>query len=225
MEGDEVDRVNLIPAPRREAKACRAHVRTLAGVLTVYTVLMLGFYATCYALSDSDTEATFHEMREIADSAKQSNTESRLLRGTIAEARQELAAAHAVARHPDWSLLLAVLADTVTDHVVLDRCVLSPVDVEEADTFEDNEDPSGVSEEDKARRALAARLKRGYRLELSGRAKTQAAVSKFVLRLEKVRLFDSVKMIKTSRQSSGDSQAVAFEIECSLSARKGPTGR
>ena len=221
--------MNLIPGPRREARACRAHVRTLAAVLTVYTVLMLGFYAACYALSDSDTEATFQEMREIADSAKQSNAEIRQLRGTIAAAREELTAARALAKHPDWSLLLAVLADTVTDQIVLHRCILTPMADDETGASGGDEgeadDDSEPSEEDKARRALAERLGRSYRLEVSGQAKTQAAVSQFVLCLEKVQLFDAVRMIKTSRQSSSSSQAVAFDVECSLTTKKRTTGR
>lgn len=218
--------VNLIPAPRREAKTRRTHLRALTVGLAVYVSVMLAAYGVCYALSDGDTEATFREMRHIAAKARISGKEIRSLRAAIAETEKELTATRAVARHPDWSLLLTVLAGTVAEEIVLQRCVLNPVEGKESEPGDVEERPSSEGQEEAdGRDALAERLKRSYRLEVGGFARTQAAVSHFVLRLEKIHLFDHVKLIKTNRQVFRNKQAVAFQLECSLDGRKRTASR
>jgi len=218
-----VQPVNLIPAPRREARARRAHLRLLTVGLTAYAVFLLAGYVMCYAFSDEETEAAFRDMRDVAARARQSDEEMRSLRAEIAQAKRELAAAQAVARHPDWSLLLAILTHAVPEEVVLRRCMLAPVEEPDREKGGSQDSAGGLwSRQDGADPpgALAASLNRSYRLEVGGFARTQAAVSSFVLRLEKIGLFDQVKLIKTSRRVFLEGQAVAFELECSLDGKR-----
>lgn len=227
MEDERVQRVNLIPAPRREARARRAHLRLLTVVLTAYGVLVAAGYVACYALSDEETEAAFREMHEVAARAKDSDQEIRSLHTTITETQRELAAARAVARHPDWSLLLTLMADSVPDEVVLRRCVLAPVrreDRGDGDPQDDGTDSSEKGSQD-SQAILMESLNRSYRLQVGGFAMTQGAVSHFVLRLEKIGLFDQVKLIKTNRQLFLNGQAVAFELECVLRGRRRTASR
>jgi Tfp pilus assembly protein PilN len=191
--------------------------------MTVYGVLLLAGYVMCFAFSDEETEAAFRDMRNVAARARELDREIRSLRAEIAGTKRELAAAQAVAGHPDWSLLLAVLAHAVPEEVVLRRCVLTPVEEDDREAADSQDTVAGLwSGEDGAdgRGALAASLNRSYRLEVGGFARTQAAVSQFVLRLEKIALFDQVKLIKTNRQLFLEGQAVAFELECSLDGRR-----
>jgi hypothetical protein len=97
----------------------------------------------------------------------------------------------AVGRRADWSVLLALLAETTRDEVVLRRCRLS----------------AGAG------RAPRVGPPRGT-LEVDGFGSTQSAVSDFVLRLEHTQLFRYVKLIETRREPLGTGFAVAFRIEC-----------
>ena len=53
-------------------------------------------------------------------------------------------------------------------------------------------------------------------LGLSGLGLSQAAVSQFVLKLERTGLFARVALIDTSRAALDRTDAIAFRIECSL---------
>jgi len=61
---------------------------------------------------------------------------------------------------------------------------------------------------------------RAFRLDLAGLAQSQSAVSQFVLRLEKARVFDEVRLVQTGRKPFLKGEAVAFQLECSLTGKK-----
>ena len=56
----------------------------------------------------------------------------------------------------------------------------------------------------------------GFLLGLRGYGRSQAAVAKFVLRLEQTGLFQEVKTLKRTREAFLDAEAVAFRLECLL---------
>lgn len=206
--------VNLIPAPRREAKARKEHLRKWMVAGAAYAVVILLGYLACFIFSDADSEAVFRDLKQVASDIEQTDERMRSLASAIAETQRKLSAAQAVARHPDWSLLLGILADSLADEVVLERCTLIPI-----------EDDCGPAEGDSSDEAeapdpLAASLRRSFRCDVTGYARTQTGVSRFILRLENIHLFDRVKLVKTARQSFLNGQAVAFELECSLDGAK-----
>ena len=58
----------------------------------------------------------------------------------------------------------------------------------------------------------------GFVLAFLGLAQSQADVSRFVLRLEEISLFESVKLVDARREPFLDGHAVRFGIECVLGA-------
>lgn len=203
--------MNLIPAPRREARARRRHLRALGAIAVPYAVVVLAGYAACLALSDDGGEAIARQMARTQAEVSEHRREAQRLGAQVATVRRELAATRSIARHPDWSLLLAVLAETLSDELVLERCALEPVEPPPAKA-RDAPDPDGPD-------AMAERLRRSYRLHVTGVAKAQTAVSRFVLRLEKIRLFDSVRLVHTARRTFLGGRAVSFELECTLDGK------
>jgi hypothetical protein len=206
--------VNLIPAGRREARARRRHLRRLGAVVAVCAVAVLGGYVACYALDDGEGSRLLGEARGEVERLGVAHEEMRSLRRQISDARRKLAAARMRVRHPDWSLLLAMLAGHVSDELILERCCLRPVEPGSQDagrTPAPGAVPGGT--------APAGQVER-YVLELTGLARSQTAVSQFVLRLEKSGVFREVRQVKTHRREFRNAKVVGFHVECSLSGER-----
>ena len=207
--------VNLIPASRREAKALRRRLRLWAGVLAIYGPLAVAGYAACWVFAGGGREADPHRQAvgKLSADIQAAGREVRRTRAQIDQGLLKLRAQRAVVRHPDWSFLLAALGAAVGDEVVLERCTLSPLDAAGA---------RGSDAPPPRARSPAAAPEPGYRLDVVGIARSAPAVSRYVLRLENTRLFDRVRLAKTSRQPFLDAEAVGFHLECVLGAPGGP---
>lgn len=187
-------------------------------MLGAYAVVVLAGYAACLALSEDLPQDSRREIQDVEDQVETSSRAIRSLRAQIAAAQQALAIARAVGRHPDWSLLLTMLADSLAGEIVLEHCLLEPVEAEPPAPPAETEEESEADDEPPTTRAEP----QAFRLELSGFAKSQTAVSGFILRLEKTGLFDEVRLVKTARQEFLEQKAVAFELECSLGGKERP---
>ena len=200
--------VNLIPAHRRDAQHRRRRVRIWIGLCAVYGLLLTVGYGACYAKwgggGDDLDQQLIHTQTQI-DSADM--TIQRL--GTqLTEVRMEMEAVQAVAEQPDWSVLLALLAKVRGEDVVLKRCEVQPTRrAEPTASAADNQTPQEPTAD------------RSFLIRLVGYARSQAAVSKFVLRLEDARLFDHVTVMRTTREPFLEDQAVAFHLQCMLGTK------
>ena len=204
-----MENANLIPKSRREAQARRIRLRRWARGLPVYGGLLLAAYVACWALSGDDREASAAQLRSAIDRIRRAGDEIQSLRRKIEVTQRQITTARAAAKHPDWSLLLTMLADRLGDDVVLSRCQLEPVEADGSQPDAGPEGPPGADGHE------------SYRLHLSGLARTQAAASQFVLGLEQTGLLDSVGLVKTERREFGDGQAVAFELVCLINQKGG----
>ena len=197
-------RDNLIPARRREKRYRIRRVQKWATALGAYGVLLICAYVACFAFGQDDSGAIVKEMSETTERFRASAKQIHELRESVTESSQRLAAVRVLAQNPDWSLLLAMVANNLTKEVVLDRCSLAPVD-------------AGIDADPPA--SGEAVIYQRYLLDLSGFGQSQTSVSQFVLRLEKSSLFESVRLIKTQKRNFMDGQAVSFRLECELSGR------
>jgi hypothetical protein len=55
---------------------------------------------------------------------------------------------------------------------------------------------------------------------MRGIARSAAGSSKFVTRLEQMQFFDEVKLLRTSRETFLNGEAVGFEIECTFGQQR-----
>ena len=203
---------NLIPAARREAKQRRARQRVWIIICCLYGALLVAGYGICHALLGTDDQTIDHQARKAAARAESFQRRLAGLQAKLDEARRKLEANLAVGDQPDWSVLLTLLADTLDDDLVLSQCRIQP---------------PGYAQKAKGPRLrglaeqMVARRQDQFVLTISGFGRTQAAVSRFVLRLEKTDLFDQVKLVKANREPFLTDRAVAFLVECSLGRRNG----
>jgi Tfp pilus assembly protein PilN len=190
-------------------------LRRLGAVVTVYAAAVLAAYAACYALQDGEGPRLLAEARGEVDRLGVAHEEMRSLRHQIADARRKLADAQTRTKRPDWSLLLAMLAGHVSEELILERCVLRPVRPAPPDGGSPARPGAAPGEP-----TPGGQVDR-YLLELTGLARTQTAVSRFILRLEKSGLFQEVRLVKTHRRDFRDAKVVGFRVECSLSGQGG----
>ncbi|HUU91378.1 MAG TPA: PilN domain-containing protein [Phycisphaerae bacterium] len=188
---------NFIPKHRAHARRRRRRRNLWVTAVAAYVALLLGAYASCYALWGGGGDAL--AAKQQAAEARTRNTKQAIAatQSELASEQRTLNANREVRNHPDWSLLLMLLAESMNDDVVLSQCDLKPGDP-----------PNG--------RSPQAHEANGFRLDMSGYAKTVASVSRFALELERTGLFDHVRLLKTKRQPFRSASATCFQIECLL---------
>lgn len=190
--------VNFIPMRRREARKLQARKRgwTLAAV--VYGSVLALACLVWRAAWSADARDLGHELSTVRAEVDETNRAIAQLRASLSAARQTLSLNRAVAGQPDWSQLLAIVADERGDDVVLNRVAVDAPPDTGADA------------------AKGAAVTKPLFLRVGGYGRTQGAVSQFVLRLEQTGLFESVSLIKTNREPFLATDAVAFKLDCQL---------
>lgn len=202
---------NLIPKRRRSARRRRKRIRAWAEICLAYAVVLgigCGIYRSGWPVGGDLAD----ELQAVAAQIEQSNQSITERSDDLAQARLIHAAAQRVADQPDWSVLLALIDQTLGDDIVLNRCRL------------DQMDPSGdsmalpVSNAEALDRPLDE-MPKAYTFALSGYGRDPESVAQFVLRLERLDLFGQVTAMRTSRTSFLGGTAIAFEVVCTLGPR------
>lgn len=209
--------INLIPAAVLERRRRGRRIRVWSGVTAVYGALVAGSYgafATAGRLQN-----THHRVAELARLVEQERAELTSLRDRAAEAMREADAARMMASHPDWSVLLTLLARPLTADMALESCELSRIEPPRADTG-----PAGAPPPRPATPGPDS-----FRLSLTGLARTQSQVTGYVLELERLggegpRLFQSVTLVEAKGRRISTTDVVSFRVECVLAPRASGAG-
>ncbi len=164
----------------------RAGRRWAVVVPAVTAAAVAAGWALSVALPGSRADAA--EADRTAGAATVAHARAVTVRVRVAAARQALGAAREVADQPDWSLLLADLSRRLGDDGVLSTCQLATP----------GDGHAGVT------------------LRLGGLARTQPAVTLLALRLEEANLFDRVDLLQTTPAQLGGTDAVGFQIVCTI---------
>jgi Tfp pilus assembly protein PilN len=209
--------MNLIPPRRRRAKAHRRRLRTWVAMDGIITVGLLVAAAAIY-FTQTSGPAPDSELDHVREQIDQSQRELLSVRIALAQSQQTAEAASFVSDQPDWSTLLAVLAKALGDDVYLDRCELLPISPPPSQP-----PPNLVAVKTTAMpgKPPTVALPDRVTLHLGGLARSQDAAAQFVLRLERLGIFDHVNLLQTSGQQSAGSEAVQFELDCPLRGRLG----
>jgi len=192
--------INLIPGPRRHAKACRRLMRMWVGAAVAWAVVLLAVCALSRGMIGPApaSASSAQDSEKVREDTRATRRAILTCERQIAEVRESLQSIQAIGQQPDWSVLLAVVAEKLGEDVVLEACRL-----QEAGT---------------AAKAAGDEPSIGGRFlfRLSGLSRTQPGVSEFIMRLENCGLFDQVRIVRTTRQDFLNAKAVAFELECLL---------
>ena len=117
--------------------------------------------------------------------------------------RPSAAANRAVGEQPDWSALLRLISASLGEDLVLTRCRLGP----------EGHLGRGLRKRPAPVRPSVGKRRR-FALELSGLGRSQKAITRFLLRLEKARLFEQVSLLRTAREPFLTGSAIRFDVRC-----------
>jgi Tfp pilus assembly protein PilN len=199
--------VNLIPAKRREAKAQKVRLRKWTLTLAAYLVVLLAGYFLLDRYALGNTQALRSQSKKAITELGRSRQLTQALNHELGQTGKKLQTAQEISGQPDWGTMLAILAQNTTENLVLNSCRM------------DRAQP--VDNAPKAGDAKTGPVELPVVLELGGFAKAQSDVSGYVLRLEKLGLFEKVKLVKTNRELYLNQEAVSFQLQCTLQGTGG----
>ena len=210
--------VNFIPRQRRQASARRARLRAWTIGAAAYALLCVVAIAVSGTIDVAEDPAVAMDLAQLPAQIDSSQRSLTTLKAQLAEAQAKLDAARAVAHQPDWSVLLGLLAQSVGDDIVLTTCRLEAEHTSDRTATRPPGSGVGRGADAGASAAPAPAVGPGSRftLELAGLGRTQAAVSQFVLRLERLGLFERVTIVKTGREVFGEHESIGFRLEATL---------
>jgi hypothetical protein len=190
--------VNFMPAYRTDAHTRRRRIGRWLRWGGTYLVLLGGLYAWSHSTWGGQT-VSFAAAEQLA--GRRVQVQTRLIETTRAElaaATRKLDANRVLKDLPDWSILLAALANSLNEYVVLDHCALTPLD-------ESGRQATGTPDAHGA-----------YELLISGYANTVQAASDLAVALERTRAFDQVRLLGTNQRPYVSGSAFHFRIRCTL---------
>jgi Tfp pilus assembly protein PilN len=201
--------INLLPRGRVVAMKRRARIRAWCAASGGYGLCLV--IACVLALTISVPDGSLREsISEKHVLIQSSEKELATLRQEAATVQRAIEAANAVGNHPDWRVLLQLLAHARGEQVVLERCDLKPRPA----------DPKAKA---------GAVSDTGFLLTLDGVAQSQRAASQYVLDLEDLGVFETVTLIETRpyitvRPTSAGISLIGFRVHCTLSDGRAVSG-
>jgi hypothetical protein len=196
---DNMNNVNFIPSYRRAAEQRRRRLTQWIILGVAYGVFLATAIASGYAVWGGGGAALADELENIKTQMKVTTSEMTAMRGDLDAKGKTLRAEQIVVSQPDWSLLLALLARSLSDGAVLTQCDLKP------------EVPAGA-----AATAAAQPVPASFSLRLSGYGKGLPAVLQFAQELERAGLFDQIRLVKTDPEPFMSGTAIRFQMECTM---------
>ena len=182
---------NLLPPHRIAARRQRRAVRRWVLIDGAY-LLLLAVAGAAYAWSTlGGPDAS--DSHEAATDVTRLNTTLVGLKHQIASLDTQIRSIQEVTDRPDWSLLLAAVARTLGEDIVLNA-------IEGTAATDAPIDGSP------------------QRWVIGGVGLSQGAVTRFVLRIEQLGLFAHVRLAQTAPQGFGTRVGVGFQILCDLPA-------
>jgi hypothetical protein len=204
---------NLMPAPRRQAKACRTRIRQWLVVGVAYTVMLATICIVCHRTWGLGPDPLADEISQTTDRIRTSGRTIAILQKQLVASRWKLDTFKGVGQQPDWSVVLTLLADGLGNEVVLSGCQLDEIMI----PLDSNAGSTPPPAPPGARQEKAQKM--AFVLSVSGFGRSQTAVSQFVLRMERSGLFDNVRLVSTVREPFLNAKAISFRLKCYFEGR------
>lgn len=180
---------NMLPRSLLAERATRRRIRQWLAIAAVETSLLT---VACLMLRFETSDASSGMDATIRATADQTGLMGSALaasRTELADLNRRLAITTEVARQPDWSIVLAMIAKKGADIVKLDSCQLLPGIA----------GPGGAIE---------------YRFTILAACRTQSELTRFVQDLEATRIFSRIKVVETRAVMDPDGAAgIRFTLE------------
>jgi hypothetical protein len=201
--------INLIPLYRQIKAERNRRMRWWIGLWSGYAGVLIVLVGLLYLHLGTSRDLT-HDLKQQDQQLSSLQNDTRQTQTMLLQVSQKLLSARGLLEQPDWSQLLAVLADLRGNDVVLEDVNLQLT----AEAV-----PAPTPTKSSKSKAPPPTIKTKWNLQLEGHGKTPESVSQYVLRLEATQLFDQVNLLKTNRDPIGAGEAISFSIQCPIKGR------
>ncbi len=199
--------VNLLSRHRVDALDRRRRTRAWSLALAAYGIgIFVTWSGFATAMRIPSPAVALADVQSRLDARE---TEHANLVKAISKLKSQSDLMEGVTDHPDWSLLLALIANAGAQEVGLQRLTL--VATPSAATVKGSDIPEHGP----------------WSLALAGAAPSQRSATEFVTRLEKLGIFNSVTLTETRERAdaAGGTVQVDFAVLCVLTEKEAPGGR
>ncbi len=195
-------RINLLPTARRNALARLIRIKRWAVAIGTGAAILAGSLATA-RIAWPDERADLRTV-QAALQANQLDIVANVaaLNDRVKRKKEALHTASKISDRPDWSILLALIADRTQKHIVLTHLTIEPA----PPILQPTNRTKKPSTQEQPHRTLILR----------GVGTSAHQVSLFSVRLEDLSLFERVVIEQSARSQSGQLGSIDFTIRCRL---------
>ncbi|MBX3390021.1 MAG: PilN domain-containing protein [Phycisphaeraceae bacterium] len=187
---------NLLPASHRRHLSRQDRTARWSIVIAVYAVVLAVLWLGSRQYVAGGRFGLERRVAAIDAEVAGINSGIAGLKEKAVRVQASLSTARSIADHPDWSVLLSLIASLKSADIEVDRVALGPRTAEAK--------PGG------------AKSVKGVWVRLSGFAKDHQAIAHFALRLEGAHLFDRVALEDARKNAAEPEGLVGFEIEAQI---------
>lgn len=207
-----VEKVNLIPPARVSSIRVRRRVRTWSVASAGYAMLAVG---ACLTMASERAEGpgARSDLDRLQRTLEARKADLKNARAQAADFQRRVDAADWVTKHPDWSVLLRMLASLRGSDVMLGAIALEPLP----------EAPPDAAKP--APKAGVRPASEAYTLHVEGTAREQLSVADFAQALQDSGVFRGVRLVDSKAEVEGEVSVVRFRLICDLGDRELAGGR
>jgi hypothetical protein len=202
--------INFMPSYRIVARQRRRRMHAWVVVVIASLVLELGGIVAGYGIWSGGRLMLAGEQQKTATTIESAQRAIKMLQSELAAQEATLRASQTVQGQPDWSVLLALLAQNLGDGAALKRCELKPVYAAASAAPVVGGAPAHVFMPGEG---VAISLK------VSGYGQTVADILQFAQGLERAAIFDQIRLVRTDKEPLLSGTAIGFDMECLLGAK------
>lgn len=192
---------NLLPATYRRQIARQDRAARWSVFIAAYAVALVIVWLSSRQYVAGGRSALERRVGAIDAEIAGINSGITGLKEKAIRVQASLTTARSIADHPDWSVLLSLIASLKSADIEIDRVALGPRTAEG--------------------KPGSAKSTKGVWVRLSGLAKDHQAIAHFALRLEGAHLFDRVALEDARKSAVGPEGLVGFEIEAQIDEQTG----
>ncbi len=198
------DSINLLPATRLSSRAQQRRVTMWSAAVGVEVLIALSLCLFAGATWGRQAGAVGRGLDEVDSQIKSNEAKVTELRATLSKLDAANRSSAMLSDRPDWSILLAILSRSLGDDAVLSAVSIQPRMAAPVPAVA-GKPPVPVNP-----------IARDFVVNLKGSARSSDAVSRFVLQLQRIELFDDVSLLRSRRDVVRAGLPTTFEIESTL---------
>jgi len=191
-----MNRFNLAPQACLDDQRLMRRASTWARLCVAYGIIVTAGWAVVVAATPPMVDRIEGQLTEARQRVQDADRQSSVLRRKLSEETLHLRRIEQIRRIPDWSALFVLVGSEIGGKIYLEEFGLGLVG-------------SGAA-------APTPEASRSFVLSVTGVTREQAAITNFVLALERSGLFERVDLLQQRRRQIGDIELIVFDVECLL---------